>query len=287
MAQKPNNKQNVSTTRGVVGGYFYSAPLGTTDVPTASTFTTWSPSDVWENQGYIPEDGFTESASKDGGDALRDINLDIVDYAGGSTTETLTVALMEISGRSQSTIFGHDNVTDANGVLEVRHDWSQADESRMYVLLLLLKNGRKWVKFIPEAKVTEIGDFTGNRTTAGQREVTLTYVTDETGSGCYDWYESTDTPAPQLTALSGTGITLSPSFSATTRAYTATSSASSTTLTATAASGNTVAITDGNGNAYSSGGSVPLVAGKNALTIKVTHTDSGVVGVYTLTITKS
>ena len=30
-----------------------------------------------------------------------------------------------------------------------------------------------------------------------------------------------------------------------------------------------------------------LVAGKNALTIKVTHTDSGVVGVYTLTITKS
>ena len=157
----------------------------------------------------------------------------------------------------------------------------------MFVFLLLLKNGRKWVKFIPDGKVSEIEDLTLNATTVAQRGVTISYLTDENGSGCKDWMESTETPAPQLTALSGTGITLSPTFAAGTRTYTATSTATSTTLTATAGTGKTVAIKDGNGNSYSSGGSIPLVDGKNVLTITVTETATGAKGIYTLTITKS
>ena len=287
MTTPANSKANVSTTRGVVGGYIFSAALTATGAPTASTYTTWTPGDGWENLGYIPEDGFTESVSKDGGDALRDINLDTVDYAAGSATETLAVGLMEVNARALGTIFGHGNVTDSAGTITVEHNWAESEEERQYVLLLLLKNGRKWVKYIPDGKVTEVAELTGNATTAAQREVTITYLTNDDGVGCYDWIESNDTPGPQLTALSGTNITLSPTFSATTRAYTATSSSASTTLTATAASGNTVAITDGNGNSYSSGGSIPLVSGKNALTVKVTNTETSAVGVYTLTITKS
>ena len=287
-AAASNSKANVSTTRGVVGGYFFSSlTTNTTDVPTKANYKTWIPTDAWECQGYIPEDGFTESVSKDGGDALRDINLDTVDYAAGSATETLQVGLMEVNARSLATIYGHANVTDEGGTIEAAHNWSQAEETRQYVLLLILKNDRRWVKYIPAGKVTEVAEFTGNATTAAQRQVTISYLTDDDGNGCFDWIDSNDTPGPQLTALSGTNITLSPTFSATTRAYTATSSSASTTLTATAASGNTVAITDGNGNSYSSGGSIPLVSGKNALTVKVTNTDTGAVGIYTLTITKS
>lgn len=157
----------------------------------------------------------------------------------------------------------------------------------MYAFLLLLKNGRKWVKFIPDGKVSELGDFTGNKTTAAQRQATITYIVDDEGNGCFDWIESNETPAPQLTALSGTGIALSPTFAAGTRTYTATSSAGSTTITATAGTGKTVAVKDGNGNSYGSGGSVPLVTGKNVLAITVTDTDTGAEGIYTLTITKS
>ena len=282
-----NNKANVSTTRGVKGGYFFSAPLGTTDVPTKANFASWSPTSAWENQGYIPEDGFTESVSTDGGGELRDLNLDTVDYMDGSHTESVQVAFMEMAKNALATQYGHSNVTDEDGVIEVQHNWSQAEEHRMYAFLLLLKNGRKWVKYIPDGKVTELGDFTGNKTTAAQRQATITYIVDDDGVGCFDWIESTETPAPQLTALSGTGITLSPTFDATKHAYTATSTSTSTTLTATAGTGKTVAIKDGNGNSYSSGGSVPLVAGKNALTITVTETESGAKGVYTLEITKS
>lgn len=188
-----NNKANVSTTRGVRGGYFLSAPIGTADVPTKATFDTWSPTAAWENQGYVVEDGLTESVSRDGGDALRDINLDHVDDTVGTYTETVQVGLMEVAKNPLATIYGHDNVTDEGGTIEVDHNWSQADEERMYVFLLLLKDGRKWVKFIPDGKVTEREDLTLNATTVAQRSVTISYLTDDNGSGCKDWIESNET----------------------------------------------------------------------------------------------
>ena len=113
-----NNKANVSTTRGVKGGYFLSAPIGTTDVPTKATFKTWAPTNAWENQGYIVEDGITESVSSDNNTDLRDINLDIVDSADGTHTETVQVGFMEVAKNALATQYGHANVTDAGGTIE-------------------------------------------------------------------------------------------------------------------------------------------------------------------------
>ena len=191
-----NNAANVSTTRGVVGGYFFRAPIGTTDLPTALNFKTWVPSDAWKNQGYIPEDGFTEGVEFGDTTELRDINLDTVDTDTGGATETLTVGLMEINARALGTQYGDDNVTDASGVITVEHDWSNAGEASMFALLLLLKNGRKWVKLIRNGKVTALSEFTGNKTTAAQRQVTITYSKDSSGNaGCVDFIESNDTAA--------------------------------------------------------------------------------------------
>lgn len=288
-----NNKKNVSTTRGVKGGYFFSAPLDVEGAPTASNYraedwlTNGNPPTGWECLGYIPTDGFTESVSRDSSETIQDINLDNLDETEGGATETLVVALMEVKKHSLGTQYGHANVNDQNGVITVAHNWGNATEHYQYVFLLLLKDDRAWTKYIPDGKVTEVGDLEANKTTAAQREVTITYNTDDDGNGCFDFIDSTETPAPQLTALSGTGLTLSPTFAAGTHTYTATSSAGSTTITATAASGKTVAIKDANGNSYSSGGSVPLVTGKNVLTITVTDTSTGAKDIYTLTITKS
>lgn len=288
-----NNKANVSTTKGHKGGYLFSAPVGTTGAPTKTAFhasewlTNGAPPTGWECLGYIPTDGFKETPDLGSGDAIRDINLEQIDSIDGTPTESITFALMETKAHALGTVYGHANVTDEDGVIEAQHNWNNAGEHYQYVFLLLLKNDRAWTKYIPDGKVTSVSEFTGNRTTVAQHEVTVTYLTDDAGTGCYDWYDSTETPAPQLTALSGTGITLSPTFDATKRAYTATSTSTSTTLTATAGTGKTVAIKDGNGNSYSSGTAIPLVAGTNAVTITVKHTETGAEGTYTLTITKS
>lgn len=193
----PNNKQNVSTTRGVKGGYFFSAPIGTQGAPTKANFTTWASSvpTGWENQGYIPEDGITENVDMDSGEAIPDINLDEVDRTEGTTSESVTVGLMEIARAPLATQYGHENVTDENGVIEVKHNWGNASEHRQYVFLLLLKDGRKWVKYIPDGKRTGLDELTLNKKTVAQRQVTITYLTDANGSGCYDWIESTETSA--------------------------------------------------------------------------------------------
>lgn len=189
MPTTTNNSANVSTTRGVQGGYIFRAATTATG---PSSFS-WTPGDGWECLGYIPEDGFTESVSSDDSTTLRDINLDIVDEAAGSFTETLEVGLMEIAANPLKAIYGSQNVTDASGLLTVEHNWGKSDETMQYALLLLLKNDRKWVKHIPQAKVTERGDFTGNKTTAASRTITLTYLNDSTGKGCIDYIQSTET----------------------------------------------------------------------------------------------
>lgn len=198
MPTNTNNKLNVSTTGGVRGGYVFSAPLGTEGAPTKENYTTWGQSIPagWENLGYISEDGFTESVSRDDSDALRDLNLDNVDETEGAATETIALTLMEMGHNALAMEYGHKNVTDADGTIEVKHNWGNSGEHRQVVLLLLLKNGRRWTKYIPDGKVSELDDFTGNKTTAAQRQTTIQYNTDEDGTGCYDWIESNETTKP-------------------------------------------------------------------------------------------
>lgn len=195
-----NNKANVSTTRGVKGGYLFRAPIGTAGAPTKADPFSFASGDAipdgWVCLGYIPEDGFTEAYETEDGEAIRDVNLENLDETEGSTTETLHFALMEIKKDALAVHFGSANVSDANGILEVKHNWANASEHYQYVFRLLLKNDRKQTKYIPDAKVTARDEFTGNKTTAAQYGVTLTYNNDADGSGCYDWYESTETEAP-------------------------------------------------------------------------------------------
>lgn len=188
-----NSAENVSTTRGVVGGYFFRAPVDVADLPTSANFATWKPTDAWVNLGYIPEDGFTEGVEFGDTTELRDINLDVVDSSMGGATETLTVTLMEMNARALGAEFGTANVTDARGVITVNHDWSKLDETFAYAMLLVLKNGRRWVKLIPKGKVTSVGEFTGNATTAAQRQIVLSYIKPDEGAACIDYIESNDT----------------------------------------------------------------------------------------------
>lgn len=188
-----NSAENVSTTRGVVGGYFFRAPVDVADLPTAANFASWKPTDAWVNLGYIPEDGCTEGVEFGDTTELRDINLDVVDSSTGGATETLTVTLMEMNARALGAEFGTANVTDAKGVITVNHDWSKLDETFAYAMLLVLKNGRKWVKLIPKGKVTSVGEFTGNATTAAQRQIVLSYIKPDEGAACIDYIESNDT----------------------------------------------------------------------------------------------
>ena len=112
-------------------------------------------------------------------------------YSEGGAKETLVLKLIEMAVESLKVQYGDKNVEVRDGMIVVKHDWSNANETYSYVLELVLKNGRRWRKVITGGTSGERGEFTGNSTEVAGREVTLTYTVDKDGSGCYDYIEVT------------------------------------------------------------------------------------------------
>ena len=101
-----NNVANVSTTKGVSGGYFFSAP-STSTAPT--NFSTDLPAD-FVCLGYISEDGVAETIETDTTN-LKDMNGDDVYTVMSSRTETIKATLLEVAVPALKEIYGQDMVT--------------------------------------------------------------------------------------------------------------------------------------------------------------------------------
>ncbi|MDD7203186.1 MAG: hypothetical protein SOV20_08820 [Coriobacteriales bacterium] len=191
MAAKTNNPKDVSTVRGVKGGYLFMAPYGT-KLPTDRTTAL---DDAFVNRGYISGDGMTESVDIDTSDDVQDQRGDVV-ITGEPTkyTEKLTMTLISMNKDALAVQYGSGNVTDSEGEMVVKHNWSDASTDRWSAVLeLVMKNNRLWRKVIPECSITSLGDVSLTKDDAVGREVELTYQTDSDGSGCYDYIQSTET----------------------------------------------------------------------------------------------
>lgn len=184
--QTPYTKDFATTVRGVQGGYLWIAPKGT-PVPTGCT-PAMSAMAGFICIGYVVEDGITETLDASS-DSLKDLNGDTIAMTNASTTETITATLVSVSEGSLGVQYGSKNVSVAeDGSITVDHNWSNADEEYAAVLDLLLKDGMPLRKVVAAAKVTERGDVTFSGSELLGREVALTYLSDENGSTCKDYY---------------------------------------------------------------------------------------------------
>lgn len=182
----PYTKDFATTVRGVQGGYLWVAPKDT-PVPTGCT-PAMSAMDGFICIGYVVEDGITETLDASS-DSLKDLNGDTIAMTNASTTETIAATLVSVSEGSLGVQYGSKNVSVAeDGSITVDHNWSNADEEYAAVLDLLLKDGMPLRKVVTAAKVTERGDVTFSGSELLGREVTLTYLSDENGSTCKDYY---------------------------------------------------------------------------------------------------
>lgn len=155
MAVNANNTQNVSVAKGVVGGYLYSAPIGTTLPTDYSTAL----NAAFVNLGYVTDEGATFSTDTDT-NTFKDLNGDDIATSSGGKTRTLGVQLAEIKTESLKEAFGQSAVVAAqSGDITITHDNADMPH-RSVVLELLLRDGRKWRRVLPDAQVTEWGDLT-------------------------------------------------------------------------------------------------------------------------------
>lgn len=187
-----NNAANVSAGKGVKGGYIFSAPTATT-LPT-DIKTALDPS--FKCLGFISEDGYVESVSEDSND-IGDMNGDLMDSSNSNRVESAQVTFAEIKAETLKRQYGDGNVTDKDGLITVKHN-SDSHPTFAYVLELVLKNGRRWRKVVPLGQSSELDDLTIASTELCQRPITIKYLTDESGNTCYDYIESTETAAADV-----------------------------------------------------------------------------------------
>lgn len=184
-----NSTDNVSSTKGVRGGYIFVAPTGTalpTDYSTAL-------STAYKCLGFISEDGYVETVDSDSED-LVDMNGDLMDSPQTSRVESAQLTLAEIKAMTLKLMYGDENVTDKAGVITVKHN-GNSNGTWVVVLDLLLKNNRKWRKVVPLFQCSELDDLTLAVGELAARALTAKYLTDGDGNTCYDYIQSTETNA--------------------------------------------------------------------------------------------
>lgn len=182
-----NNVANVSSTKGVKGGYIFTAPDGTA-LPT--DYKTPLPV-AWKCLGFISEDGYSETLDTDSED-LKDMNGDLMGSPQTSRVESAKFTLAEIKASTLKAMYGADNVTDIGGVITVKHNGNSSDTWPI-VLELVLKDGRRWRKVVPLAQSSELDDLTLAVGELAARVLTVKYLTDSEGNTCYDYIQSTET----------------------------------------------------------------------------------------------
>lgn len=190
-AATKNNTDNVSSAKGVKGGYIFRAPVGTT-LPTDIKTTLDT---AFKVLGFISEDGYVETLETDSEDIV-DMNGDLMDSPQTSRVESAQFTLAEIKAETLKVQYGEENVTDADGIITVKHNGDSVTTSA-YVLELLLKNGRRWRKVVPKGQSSELDDLTIAVGELCARAITMKYLTDDDGNTCYDYFESTETEAAE------------------------------------------------------------------------------------------
>lgn len=187
-----NNQANVSAGKAVKGGYIFSAPVGT-KLPETVVKDKSELDKAFECLGFLSEDGYVETVDEDSEDIV-DLNGDLMDSSNSNRVESAQLTFAEIKASTLKRQYGDSNVTDSNGVITVRHN-ADSHPTFAYVLLLLLKNGRRWTKVVPLGQSSELDDLTIASSELCQRALTMKYLTDNAGQTCYDYIESTETAA--------------------------------------------------------------------------------------------
>ena len=177
-----NNTADVSSIKGVQGGYGFSAPITVTP-PT--DFTALAA--TFANMGFIGSDGIEENIDVDSEEAT-DMNGEVVAVLASKETETLKFTLISTSDDALKEMHGHSNVTTTSNTTTVKHKAGSFTE-RVYVFDLLLKSGKKWRKVAPNAKVTNRGPIVHASGNLYAREITLTCSPDSNGVRVYDYIQ--------------------------------------------------------------------------------------------------
>lgn len=188
MSENVANKKYVSTGAPLVAGAIYRAPVSAT-LPTSATATLDA---AFKTLGYISEDGYTNSNTRDS-ETIKDWSgADIMTVQTGKTDEFSYTMLESLNEEVLKEVYGDDNVT---GSLETGFEIkANAKElsPHAYVIDVLLNGGYIKRTVIPEGKISEISEITYKKDEAIGYEVTVTAMPDSAENTHYEYIEAAE-----------------------------------------------------------------------------------------------
>ena len=177
-----NSTADVTSIKGVQGGYGFSAPISVTPPTDFTALAT-----TFKNMGFISSDGIEENVDVDS-EEVTDMNGEVVAVLESRETETLVFTLISNTEDALKEMHGHENVSTTSNVTTVEHKAGSFTE-RVYVFDLLQKSGLKHRKVAPNARVTERGPIVHASGNLYAREITLTCSPDSNGVRIYDYIQ--------------------------------------------------------------------------------------------------
>ena len=181
-----NNANNVSVAKPKVGGAIYRADIGTT-LPTNAVDAL---DEAFKALGYVSEDGLTNANSYESEDIVSWDGV-VVETSEGTKTDTFTFKLIEsLNTEVLKSVFGDSNVTGALATGITVTSNATAQESKSWVVDMIMKNGALKRIVIPDGKVTAVADVTYKRDELVGYEITVSAVPDASGNTHYEYIKS-------------------------------------------------------------------------------------------------
>ena len=176
---------NVTTGKRRTAGGIYRAPVGTTLPTDASTSLAAS----FKNVGYISEDGYTNTLTKNVND-IKEWGGETVDSEIQDQKEEFKFKMISsLNTDARKAVYGDANVSESSGAITTIVKAGVFGDG-VWVIDEAVKGGRLMRTVIPNGKITSIGDIPHKGTEAIGFDVTLTAMYDSTVGGTSKHYIS-------------------------------------------------------------------------------------------------
>ena len=194
-----NNAENVGAAKPKIGGCIYRAPLGTT-LPTNATSEL---AEAFVNQGYISDDGITESEERDT-DEKKAFGGDVVARPQTSYSKSYNFTFIETNEEVMKTRYGSENVSgdyDTTGLV-IKHT-SKELERAVWVIDLLINDNLLIRKVIHNGQISETGEINYQDGELVAYEVTMNTFPDENSVYVYEYQAHKSASSTPVTPTPG------------------------------------------------------------------------------------
>lgn len=177
------NVVNVSASKPAVGGAIHSALVSAgKTLPTSTTTAVTG----FDDLGFVSEDGVTNSNNPSSNNIKAWGGQNVLNTQ-QEKADTFKFKLIEVLNQDVlKTVYATGNVSESSGEIVIKANATEL-EARMWIVDMIMREGKKKRICIPNGKISEIGDIVYKDNEAVGYDLTIQAFPDATGNTHYEY----------------------------------------------------------------------------------------------------